>query len=120
MRNSRANVAFAEQIAAAIHGEVEEAIAWAKDLVHMRNVAEIARQYTDCRSCQAGLESYLLRQQQETPPAQLANHLVNWEDCEDCKMDKLAEEYEIASLGAGYIHAINGDDQRWQNGSEVR
>lgn len=82
-----------------------------------------ARQHTNCPNCQAAFANWRTANPTSTE-AETAHHNI-WSECPACiaeytawseEADRQAEEYELERLGAGALHAINGDDQRWQKG----
>ena len=120
MRKSTNDIAFAivSETANAMHiarGMVEEAETAAR--AEMR-----AKDYTLCRHCQAGLVNFLIANPEADHETTQAETQTLWEDCRACSeeyhahLDRQAEEHELASLGSGALHCINGDDHRWQNG----
>lgn len=84
-----------------------------------------ARQHTNCPNCQAAFVNW--RTANPTSAQAEEAHAEIWEKCPACseeysawceEADRQAEEYELERLGTGAVHAINGDDHRWQNGGD--
>ncbi len=82
-----------------------------------------ARQHTNCPNCQAAFVNWRTANPTSTE-AETAHHQI-WSECPACtaeytawseEADRQAEEHQLERLGTGAVHAINGDDQRWQNG----
>ena len=81
-----------------------------------------ARHHTNCRNCQAGMVNFFIANPDASENAAADYHRETWENCETCTAeynewaDNAAAEAELARLGDGYLHAVNGDEHRWQNG----
>lgn len=113
-------------IAQAIRTEQRQAVNIASGMIAEAETsarAEMrAKDYTLCRHCQAGLVNFLISNPEADHETTQAETQTLWEDCRACSeeyhahLDRQAEEHDLASLGAGALHSINGDDLRWQNG----
>ena len=81
-----------------------------------------AADYTNCRHCAAALTNFLIATPEADHETTQAHTETLWEDCRSCSeeyqahLERQAEAYEMACLGEGALHSINGDDHRWQNG----
>lgn len=113
-------------IAKAIVTETAEAMQIAHGMITEAETAARAEMkaadYTNCRHCRAGLVNFLISNPDTDHETTQAHTETLWEDCGVCSqeyqewIDSQAEQHELASLGAGALHSINGDDHRWQNG----
>lgn len=113
-------------IAFAIVRETTEAVNIASGMIAEAEAnarAEMrAKDYTLCRHCQAGLVNFLIANPEADHETTQAHTETLWETCGACSeeyqahLERQAEAYELEQLGAGYLHCINGDDHRWQNG----
>ena len=101
------------------------AMAFASETAHSGIAAAEAAHHTKCPQCHAELTTWRLANTEACEAEFEAAHESVWENCEDCQadfaawnahVDAQAEEYELSRLGAGAVHAFNGDDHRWQNG----
>lgn len=84
-----------------------------------------AREHTNCPYCQAAFVNWRTANPTSTQAEEA--HAEIWEKCPACveeyrawceEADRQAEEHELERLGTGAVHAINGDDHRWQNGGD--
>lgn len=84
-----------------------------------------AQHHTNCRNCQAGMVNWRIVNPTADETKTEEAHEDIWSQCPVCvdeykawceEVDRKAEEAELARLGDGYHHAVNGDDHRWQNG----
>lgn len=113
-------------IAFAIVRETTEAVNIARGMIEEAETAARAEMraadYTECRHCKSGLVNFLIANPTATHEDTEAHHQTLWETCGACSeeyqahLERQAEAYELEQLGAGYLHCINGDDARWQNG----
>ena len=107
----------------AIVTSTAEAVNIAQGLINdARLLAEAkaeAERHTDCRSCQAGMENYLLANAGATFTEKEAAHREVWEQCHDCQVEYeawLSECHQRLNADLLDCHCYNGDDERWQNG----
>ena len=110
----------------AIVTEVSEAVNIAQAMIadaELAARAEVeAKHLTNCRSCQAAMVNWRIANKTATCVDAETHHRDVWETCETCVAEYTAwiesqeERHELSRLGAGYGHATNGDDHRWQNG----
>lgn len=114
-------------IAKAIVFETAEAMHIAQGMIEEAETAAraemAAQQFTDCRHCAAALTNFLIANPEVSDHETTQAHTETlWEDCRSCSeeynawIDSQAEAHDLASLGEGALHCINGDDHRWQNG----
>ena len=113
-------------IAKAIVFQTAEAMQIARGMIDEAETAARAEMraadYTNCRHCAAALTNFLIATPEADHETTQAETQTLWEDCRACSeeyhahLDRQAEEHELASLGSGALHSINGDDIRWQNG----
>ena len=113
--------------AKAIVTETTEAVNIALEMIADAELAARAeaeaKHLTDCRGCQAGMMNWRIANPTATCVDAENHHREVWESCETCSAeynawaDEAAAEAELASLGDGYLHGINGHDQKWQGGA---
>lgn len=113
-------------IAKAIVFQTAEAMHIARGMIDEAETAARAEMraadYTNCRHCQAGLTNFLIATPEADHETTQAETQTLWEDCRSCSeeyqahLERQAEAHELEQLGDGYLHCINGDDHRWQNG----
>ena len=112
-----------KKIAPAIRTEQRQAVniahAMVDDAERAAEAKAEAAQHSDCRSCQAGMENYLLKHPQASFTDKENAHRDIWEHCHDCQVEYgewLAECHQRINADLLDGHAHNGDDIRWQNG----
>ena len=112
-----------KKIATAIRTEQRQAVNLAQGLIDdARRCAAAkaeAQRHSDCRSCQAGMENYLLSHPQASFTDKENAHRDIWEHCHDCQVEYeawLSENHARMNADPLECHSHNGDDHRWQNG----